>query len=153
MSDFCDSFNPYFQYLPPNVGVWFAPKIFVETCKFTKFYVYIHLLLHICGWNIGVLWVLIYICRHMGTQILVVQRCYCGCISQIADFWCYCIIYEFKLELSFFNIFSKKYHENRMFLRFFTHKSNFTYFFVHQNDHFSIFEGVLTLWCHSEVKH
>ena len=34
MSDFCD---PYFQYLPPNVGVWFAPKICVETCKPTWF--------------------------------------------------------------------------------------------------------------------
>ena len=56
MSDFCD---PYFQYLPPNVGVWFAPKICVETCKPTLFIHY-----HVVQ-NIGVL----------GTQILVVYSC------------------------------------------------------------------------------
>ena len=54
MSDFCASFNPYFQYLPSNVGVWFAPNIFVETCKpalFTFTFCY-----HVVQ-NIGVLWV------------------------------------------------------------------------------------------------
>ena len=54
MSDFCDSFNPYFKYLPPNVGVWFAPKIFVETCKPTLFtFTFCY---HVVQ-NIGVLWV------------------------------------------------------------------------------------------------
>ena len=67
MSDFCDSFNPYFQYLHPNIGVWFAPKILVATCKPTLFT--FTFCFHVVQ-NIGVLWVSI--CRHMDTQILVV---------------------------------------------------------------------------------
>ena len=84
MSDFCDSFNPYFQYLPSNVGVWFAGN------NYTNF-VYIHFLLS-CGSKHRVLWVPI--CRHMsclgwycptpqmeinrpmGTQILIFLICF-----------------------------------------------------------------------------
>ena len=52
-----------------------------------------------------------------------------------------------KLELSFSNIFSKK---SRWKLHvFFLRKNQFLPIFHTQNDHFSIFEGVLTLWHHS----
>ena len=59
MSDFCDSFNSYFH---SNVGVWFAPKMFVETCKPTLFVLYTFCY-HVVQ-NIGALWVRI--CRHIG---------------------------------------------------------------------------------------
>ena len=56
-----------------------------------------------------------------------------------------------RYESSLSNIFSKKSHENRMFLQFFYVKNNVCQYFT--NDHFSIYEGVLTLWRHSDVKH
>ena len=46
---FRDSFNPsHFQYLLPNIGVWFAPKIFVRTC--TNF---VYILLLSCSKHTG----------------------------------------------------------------------------------------------------
>ena len=37
---FCGSCNPYFKYLPPNLGVWFAPNysqhIILETCSLNQ---------------------------------------------------------------------------------------------------------------------
>ena len=62
-------FNLYFQYLPPNIGVWLAElaqKIFVETSKPTWFtFTFCYRVVQ----NIGVLWVLIiymyvHLCRH-----------------------------------------------------------------------------------------
>ena len=49
-----------------------------------------------------------------------------------------------KLEWPFSNIFCKKSHENRMFLRF-LRKNQFLPIFYTQNGHFSIFVVALTL--------
>ena len=55
-----------------------------------------------------------------------------------------------KLESSFCNTLSRKSH---VFFYDFIRKNQFLPLFYTQNDHFSIFEGMLTLWRHSEVIH
>ena len=63
-----------------------------------------------------------------------------------SDMQCTILCLQVRIVIS--NILNKKSHENRMFLRL----RNFCiYFTCTPNDNFSIFEGVLTLWRHSEV--
>ena len=56
-----------------------------------------------------------------------------------------------KLESSFSNIFSKKIPWKLHAFAIFYVKTNFCLYF--ENDNFSIFKGVLTLWHHSDVIH